>query len=103
MTGHWLTAVSASIGSASTASPRYSVRGGGRLHGRFFDAGLVDRVAAFVAPVIVGGATAPGPVEGRGFSTMAEAVRLTDVRFHHPGEDRSVEDAVSKPQTLEVA
>lgn len=63
------------------------VEGGGRLLGSFFDAGLVDRVAAFIAPVIIGGAEATGPVMGQGIPTMAEARRLTDVRLRRLGND----------------
>ena len=55
------------------------VEGGATLHGALFDAGLVDKVVAFVAPVIVGGAGAPGPVGGLGREFIVDALRLTDV------------------------
>lgn len=73
------------------------VEGGGRLHGAFFDAGLVDRVAAFVAPVIVGGGEAPGPIGGCGVATMAEAWRLADVTLRRLGDDLLLEGRVRKP------
>ena len=38
------------------------VEGGGTVLGSFFDSELVDRVEAFVAPTVLGGAAAPGPV-----------------------------------------
>ncbi|MEJ7762199.1 MAG: bifunctional diaminohydroxyphosphoribosylaminopyrimidine deaminase/5-amino-6-(5-phosphoribosylamino)uracil reductase RibD [Thermomicrobiales bacterium] len=78
------------------------VEGGGRLHGAFFDAGLVDRVSAFIAPVLVGGAESPGPVSGHGVATLAEAVRLKDVRVRRYGEDVLVEGEVVKPAAGEV-
>jgi len=56
------------------------VEGGGALLGGLFDEGLVDRVRAFVAPMILGGAEAPGPVMGSGFEAPDEAVRLEGVR-----------------------
>ncbi|MEM1348492.1 MAG: bifunctional diaminohydroxyphosphoribosylaminopyrimidine deaminase/5-amino-6-(5-phosphoribosylamino)uracil reductase RibD [Myxococcota bacterium] len=56
------------------------VEGGGALLGGLFDGGLVDRVRAFVAPMILGGVEAPGPVMGAGFASPAEAVRLERVR-----------------------
>lgn len=80
------------------------VEGGGRLLGSFFDAGLVDRVAAFIAPVIVGGAEASGPVMGRGIATMAEAWRLSDTRFRTLGDDLLLEGTVrAVPSLVEVA
>jgi riboflavin biosynthesis pyrimidine reductase len=42
------------------------VEGGGRLAGAFLEAGVVDRVVGFLAPVVLGGATAPGTVGGLG-------------------------------------
>lgn len=57
------------------------LEGGSRLLGAFFDARLVDRVAAFIAPMIIGGADAPGPVGGRGCGLITEAWRLSDVRL----------------------
>ena len=57
------------------------VEGGSGLLGAFFDAGLVDKVVAFVAPVIIGGAEAPGAVSGLGARTIADTLRLTGVRY----------------------
>ena len=61
--------------------------GGSRLLGSLFDGGLVDRVLAFIAPKVIGGGEAPGPVGGGGRARMAEAVRLTDVEIERLGED----------------
>ncbi|MDA0263756.1 MAG: bifunctional diaminohydroxyphosphoribosylaminopyrimidine deaminase/5-amino-6-(5-phosphoribosylamino)uracil reductase RibD [Chloroflexi bacterium] len=63
------------------------VEGGGSVHGAFFDAGLVDKVYAFVAPVIVGGETSLSPVEGSGVTVMANAWRLAGARGERIGED----------------
>ncbi len=62
------------------------VEGGGVLHGSFFDEGLVDKVHAVVAPMIVGG-DAPSAVVGRGAERMADALRLNDVTIKHLGDD----------------
>ena len=56
------------------------VEGGGTLLGSLFDRRLVDKVVAFVAPIIIGGRSAPSPVEGAGVVTMAEALRLHHVK-----------------------
>jgi len=63
------------------------VEGGGVVLGGFFDAGLVDKVTAVIAPIIVGAADAPAAVAGRGADRMAEALRLQDVTVDRLGED----------------
>lgn len=70
------------------------VEGGGILLGSFFDAGLVDRVQAIVAPMIIGGASAPVAVAGRGVERMAEAFRLQSVRVDLLGSDLLVQGVV---------
>ena len=66
------------------------VEGGGALAGSLFDARLVDRVVAFVAPVIIGGDRAPSPVGGQGATLMSGAIRLSDVRIERFGADVAV-------------
>ena len=63
------------------------VEGGGMVLGSFFDAGLVDKVHAFIAPVIIGGDQAPSPVAGQGVSKMAEAWQLERTQTHRYGPD----------------
>jgi diaminohydroxyphosphoribosylaminopyrimidine deaminase/5-amino-6-(5-phosphoribosylamino)uracil reductase len=63
------------------------VEGGGVILGGFFDAGLVDKVHAVLAPMIIGATDAPAAVAGRGASYMAEALRLRDVTVERLGED----------------
>jgi len=62
------------------------VEGGADTLWRFFRAGLVDRVAVFTAPIVLGGAGAPGAVGGSGFS-LALAPRVVDVAHEELGED----------------
>lgn len=52
------------------------VEGGSELLGAFFCERLVDRVWAFVAPLIIGGRDAPGPVGGTGIEQLSQAIRL---------------------------
>ena len=70
------------------------VEGGGRLLGSLFDLRLVDKVVAFIAPKLVGGAGAPSPVEGRGVDSIGSAVLLKDVVWEQIGEDMMVEGYV---------
>ena len=62
------------------------VEGGGVLHGSLFEAGLVDKVHAIIAPKIVGGTAYPA-VGGRGVARMADAVTLRDVEVLRLGAD----------------
>ena len=63
------------------------VEGGGIVLGSLFDAGLVDKVYAFIAPKIIGGEAAPGPVGGKGAPTMSQSWRLERTRWEQVGED----------------
>jgi len=63
------------------------VEGGATVLGAFLDAGRVDRVVAFVAPRLIGGAAAPAAFGGRGIDRMSEARELVDVRVERAGAD----------------
>lgn len=63
------------------------VEGGQGVHGAFFDARLVDRVTAIIAPKLVGGERAPSPVGGLGVRTMDEAIALRHAEFESWGDD----------------
>lgn len=63
------------------------VEGGGLTLGSLFDNGLVDKVHAFVAPVIIGGINAASPVEGAGAESMAQALRLEGTYSRQIGPD----------------
>ena len=63
------------------------VEGGGLTLGSLFDDGLVDKVQAFVAPVIIGGVEAASPVEGAGAELMARALRLERTSIRQIGPD----------------
>ncbi|HEU5322131.1 MAG TPA: bifunctional diaminohydroxyphosphoribosylaminopyrimidine deaminase/5-amino-6-(5-phosphoribosylamino)uracil reductase RibD, partial [Methylomirabilota bacterium] len=75
------------------------VEGGGVLLGGFFDRGLVDKVHAVIAPIIIGAAEAPAAVAGTGAYRMADALRLRDVTVERLGEDILVTGYPSYPET----
>ena len=79
------------------------VEGGAAVHGAFFSAGLADRVLAFVAPKIVGGTRAPGPVGGEGAARMAGAVALTGVACRRVGEDWLISGYLRDPARFLLA
>src|SRR5437773_671828 len=57
------------------------IEGGSSILGSAFDRQLVDHVAAFIAPKIVGGSAAPSPVGGTGLVAMIDALQLQQVRI----------------------
>lgn len=67
------------------------VEGGGEVHASFLAEGLPDKLVWFVAPKIIGGKEAPGPVGGAGIARMAEAPVLEEVTVRRMGQDICVE------------
>ena len=63
------------------------VEGGSQLIGALFDQQLVDKVAAFIAPVIIGGEESPSAVGGRGALNMAKISKLSNVMSQNVGDD----------------
>jgi diaminohydroxyphosphoribosylaminopyrimidine deaminase/5-amino-6-(5-phosphoribosylamino)uracil reductase len=55
------------------------VEGGATVLGSFLDAGSIDAVHVFIAPILAGGANALSPVGGVGVDKIAGALRLTGV------------------------
>jgi diaminohydroxyphosphoribosylaminopyrimidine deaminase/5-amino-6-(5-phosphoribosylamino)uracil reductase len=55
------------------------VEGGAAVNAAALAANVVDKVCAFVAPKVFGGAAAPGPVGGMGADEVAEAAALEDM------------------------
>ncbi|MBP2650043.1 MAG: riboflavin biosynthesis protein RibD [Firmicutes bacterium] len=63
------------------------IEGGAAINAAALAANIVDKVYAFVAPKIIGGKTAPGPVGGIGAETMAETINLEEITISLSGED----------------
>ena len=51
------------------------LEGGPHLAGSFMDAGEIDEVRLFIAPLVLGGRTARDPLEGEGVDRVADALR----------------------------
>jgi diaminohydroxyphosphoribosylaminopyrimidine deaminase / 5-amino-6-(5-phosphoribosylamino)uracil reductase len=73
------------------------LEGGPRLAASWWDAGLVDRVLAFVAPIVAGGASAPGPLPSAGYPHMDAALRLRDVEIGSSGGDVMISGYLREP------
>ena len=71
------------------------IEGGGEVLASALRERLVDRLVWCVAPIIIGGRTAPSSVGGDGISRLADAARLRDVTYHRRGPDLVLDAAVA--------
>jgi diaminohydroxyphosphoribosylaminopyrimidine deaminase/5-amino-6-(5-phosphoribosylamino)uracil reductase len=63
------------------------VEGGSEVHASLFGQGLVDKVYAYVAPRLIGGREALGPLGGSGVERLSEAVPLRELDATRLGTD----------------
>lgn len=76
------------------------VEGGATIAGAFLDAGLVDKVSFFIAPIIVGGVDAPAAIGGTGALSIGDSVRLDQVSVTPRGRDVEI-TGYPKVRTIE--
>lgn len=65
------------------------VEGGATLAGLLLDAGLINKISFFIAPMIIGGKDAVSAIGGAGAGKIADAVRLKNVQISY--HDRDIE------------
>jgi diaminohydroxyphosphoribosylaminopyrimidine deaminase/5-amino-6-(5-phosphoribosylamino)uracil reductase len=70
------------------------VEGGAEVNASLLEADLVDKVILFIAPKLIGGRGAPGPIGGAGIADMNAAVPLRDLRVRRFGADLAIEGYV---------
>lgn len=70
------------------------LEGGGTLNWSMLEAGLVQRVQAYIAPKLFGGAEAKSPVGGLGAALPDQAVGLRGLRVTAVGEDILLEGEI---------
>ncbi len=63
------------------------LEGGPHLAGAFLDAGEIDEIRLFLAPMILGGRTARDPLEGEGVDMIADAARALTLDCERVGAD----------------
>jgi diaminohydroxyphosphoribosylaminopyrimidine deaminase/5-amino-6-(5-phosphoribosylamino)uracil reductase len=63
------------------------LEGGPHLAGAFLDAGEVDEIRLFLAPLLLGGSSARDPLEGEGVERISEALRALTMSCESVGED----------------
>jgi diaminohydroxyphosphoribosylaminopyrimidine deaminase/5-amino-6-(5-phosphoribosylamino)uracil reductase len=85
---HELASVLEDLGSRSIQS--VLVEGGATLAGLLIDAGLVNKVTFFVAPMIIGGQDSPSAIGGAGAEKIAGALQLEHVVITRRGRDLEI-------------
>lgn len=63
------------------------VEGGSEIHGAFFDAGLADRICAFISPKLIGGKASLSPIGGIGSNLVESGWTLYEVECQQVGND----------------
>lgn len=63
------------------------LEGGGRLAEGALQAGIVDKVQFYIAPMLIGGEGAKTPVEGRGITALSKAWHISDWKAETIGDD----------------
>ena len=71
------------------------LEGGGTLNWAMLEGGLVNRVQAYIAPKLLGGAGAKSPVEGQGAPAPDLGARLGELTLTRLGEDILIEGEVT--------
>jgi diaminohydroxyphosphoribosylaminopyrimidine deaminase/5-amino-6-(5-phosphoribosylamino)uracil reductase len=63
------------------------LEGGPHLAGAFLDAGEIDEIRRFLAPLLLGGSSARDPLEGKGVERISDALRALTLQSERVGED----------------
>ena len=73
------------------------LEGGGETAFAFLEAGHVDRVTGYYAPLLLGGREAPSAVAGTGFPSLSSAPRLSHLEVEPLGDGFRVTGRVGRP------
>ena len=72
------------------------LEGGGTLNESALKSGIVDEIQFIIAPLLLGGRDAITPIEGKGFNTVDEGIRLDQMTTRPMGNDILVTARVIK-------
>ena len=67
------------------------IEGGAEINASALRKGIADKVLVFMAPILIGGKSTPTAVGGEGIESLAQALRLRDVRIERFDGDILVE------------
>ncbi len=77
--------------------PSVLIEGGGGLNATVIRQGIVDRLRFFVSPMLVGGRSAPTPMDGLDIQDLSEAIGARFLRVERVGRDLLIEADVPDP------
>jgi diaminohydroxyphosphoribosylaminopyrimidine deaminase/5-amino-6-(5-phosphoribosylamino)uracil reductase len=63
------------------------LEGGPHVAGAFLDAGEIDEIRLFLAPLVLGGRSARATLEGEGVETISDAVKALTLDCESVGDD----------------
>ena len=72
------------------------IEAGGEINASALQTGIVDKIVFFVAPMIIGGNRALGPVGGRDIEKLENALRLKNMKVTPVGEDWMIEATLGR-------
>lgn len=72
------------------------LEGGGTLNWSAVESGIVQKVQTYIASKVFGGSSAKTPVEGQGFPSPAESVKIINSTIIRLGDDFLIEGEVDK-------
>lgn len=72
------------------------LEGGSVLAGAALEAGIIDKVCFYMAPLLIGGRQAPSPIGGTGAAHLTGAARLRDMTVTRSGADLKVTAYIEK-------
>jgi diaminohydroxyphosphoribosylaminopyrimidine deaminase/5-amino-6-(5-phosphoribosylamino)uracil reductase len=75
------------LGALSSPVTSVLLEGGPHLAGAFLDAGEIDEVRLFIAPLLLGGRSARDPLEGEGVEAISDALRALTLDCERVNDD----------------
>lgn len=72
------------------------LEGGATINFSALEAGIVDKIQAYIAPIVIGGKMAKTPVEGNGIEKLSQAFHIEHLSVERVGEDMFIEGYVKK-------
>ena len=76
------------------------IEGGSEISGSSVDAGIVDKICFFFAPLLIGGRGSTGMMGGQGINFIPEAQRVKDLKIKRFGTDICIEGYLQAPSSL---
>ena len=76
------------------------IEGGSEINASALEEGVVDKVILFVAPRLIGGASAPSWIGGQGIERLDESFTLKNIFLERLGDDIMIEGRLQPPTRI---